>query len=182
MRSSRCPRALILCLLPWSSHQERRVRQSAFSHGSFVVRDASFAEWGTRLGWQARAASGICRFCTADQANIGYTSTARDVFFNVSADGIIKCTDDADMIANDDQKRAPISSCAPVLAAILNLTTRRVDLSEHAASGRVSELRSLDNEHLPMVPRVAVLMTGQLRTFLHAVIVPLLDVCKCDKC
>jgi hypothetical protein len=56
-------------------------------------------------------------------------------------------------------------------ADILQLVTRRVDLIEEAAAAadRVTEVQSLDNEHLPMGSRIAVLMTGELRTFKHAV-------------
>ena len=143
-----------------------------------LVRHASFAEWGARLGWQARAASGRCIFPPAGEGDLAPAdhadaSALQSVSFHVSATGSITCTDesDSDTRAGDEPHGAQSQSshCASALAAILHVVTRRVDLSSHAAEGRVTELLSLDNEHLPMAPRVAVLMTGQLRTFKHAV-------------
>ena len=97
----------------------------------------------------------------------------QSVSFDVSASGSITCADesDSDTRAGDEPHgtQSQSSHCASALAAILHLVTRRVDLCAHAAEGRVTELLSLDNEHLPMAQRVAVLMTGQLRTFKHAV-------------
>ncbi len=119
-------------------------------------------------------ASGRCSFPPAGNGEVASAddadrSAVQSVSFDVSSTGSITCTDETDSLAEDVPHRTQNSHCASALAAILHLVTRRVDLSSHAAGGSVTELQSLDNLHLPMAPRVAVLMTGELRTFKHAV-------------
>jgi hypothetical protein len=103
--------------------------------------------------------------------------TSFSVQFDVSADGSILCNDVADIAAGVTRATEPDKRCAAIYPDVMQLVARRVDVLKHgawgsAAQGGVSELQTLDNEHLPLGPRVAVLMTGELRTFRHTVRLP----------
>ena len=95
------------------------------------------------------------------------------VWFDVSPSGGIACREESED-AGQRHLSASGKRCVSIREAVLQIVTRRIDLLARGAedaevSEKVSELQSLDNQHLPLGERVAVLMTGELRTFKHAV-------------
>ncbi len=125
------------------------------------------------MGWQLRAASGRCiigswdEHATLQERSSNFGVKSFDVDFTVLADGSILCKRGSETEGGEKQG----SLCSAVYPDVMQLVVRRIGLQEHAAlnAGPVSELQSLDNQHLPLGPRIAVLMTGELRTFKHAV-------------
>lgn len=146
--------------------------------------NTSVAEWGERMGWQTRQASGVCSVRDGGHMDATAPQSARErgdksfsMQFDVSADGSITCKEVSDTPAGPMQAVEPSKRCAAIYPDVVQLVARRVDMLQHgawgsAAQGGVSELQTLDNEHLPLGPRVAVLMTGELRTFRHTVRLP----------
>jgi hypothetical protein len=136
------------------------------------------------MGWQTRQASGVCSFGDGGHTDAMAPQGARErgdksfsVQFDVSAEGSIMCKDVSDTAVGTTQALEPGKRCAAIYPDVMQLVARRVDVLKHgawgsAAQGGVSELQTLDNEHLPLGPRVAVLMTGELRTFRHTVRLP----------
>ena len=134
------------------------------------------------MGWQTRAGSGYCSFrereggagVTLEGHAPNFGCKSLSVWFDASPSGSIVCREESEVAVGQRRVSAPGNRCTAIRAAVLQLVTRRIELLEHgaeeaAAAKKVSELQSLDNEHLPLGERVAVLMTGELRTFKHAV-------------
>jgi hypothetical protein len=135
----------------------------------------SSSEWDDRLGWQFRAASGYCSFPAHSRFSGEQLAEAPlTLFFNASADGSIVCCEalGTNSTADCAGRQALVGTCAAAQTQILQLIARRVNMAEEAAaaaSRHVTEVESLDNQHLPLGARVAVLLTGELRSFEHAV-------------
>jgi hypothetical protein len=145
--------------------------------GFCLTIDMLLIEWGTRLGWQARTAVGLCSVgVNGNDAAVKLNSCEssgdlHETFFNVSEEGSISCKKQAKNRGGAAAATSLGSCCTSVHAHVLHAVARRVDLTDHVSveAQTLTELQSLDNMHLPLGPRVAVLMTGELRSFAHAV-------------